>query len=83
MTNLFIPPPGAMQFELEPKYAERAKSQVIWVFPAREGYVRSCGCRIVYPIATPHPQRSRAAEFYGVTEDKEFVVCKHIGKIIE
>jgi len=90
--RLFIPPKGAMQFEVNPhgrpvvkrRVVEKPKGAtvpgVIWVMPPvpNQG---GCGCKVEYPIvreALPEPWRTAAfnAPFTVVT-------CDCQGKIIE
>lgn len=90
MSNLFIPPDGAMQFELA-----RLKSGVVydpprvfWVHPAHivSWKRKKCDCVTGYSLvmeALTDTQKMKAAERIKQEGNVIFTVCTCMGRIIE
>jgi hypothetical protein len=86
MSAIFIPPPGAMQFEkTTPNLYFPDKQDVYWVMPPQPGPsagLTGCRCAFVYPIiieALTPANRAFAMRF----PNAGWCACACVGKLVE
>jgi hypothetical protein len=82
MSSVYIPPPGAMQFELKPEQAEIAGVPFFWVTTDADGTCRQAG----HPwlrVHNPSAQAVRYAKQVLHNSGRTPVVCICHGRIIE